>query len=312
MIAFLSNLTAGSTVLWVGRILLFLAAAWVVVRCAVSLFGSREAPEVWGFVSLANGTRYDLTHWENMVGRMRSADVRLNFPSVSRCHAAICRNDQGRWWVYPVNRSSGVLLNGARTTDKAEIKAGDCIAAGGVEMYFFPSSESDEARLARRRTEEQERRRISQVGTLLLVNLCQLLLFLQVFLTAKAEDRLPIAVVFGSLMLLSWALYWVYRAARRTAYELESLVFLLTSVGAAVTAAYAPDALYKQLITVIMGMLLFLLMSGVLRSLHLSIQARWPVAIAAAALLAFNVVLGQRIFGAKNWIAIGSLSFQPS
>ena len=83
-------------------------------------------------------------------------------------------------------------------------------------------------------------------------------------------------------------------------------------MGAAVTAAYAPDALYKQLITVIMGMLLFLLMSGVLRSLHLSIQARWPVAIAAAALLAFNVVLGQRIFGAKNWIAIGSLSFQPS
>ena len=99
MIAFLSNLTAGSTVLWVGRILLFLAAAWVVVRCAISLFGSREAPEVWGFVSLANGARYDLTHWENMVGRMRSADVRLNFPSVSRCHAAICRHDQGHWWV---------------------------------------------------------------------------------------------------------------------------------------------------------------------------------------------------------------------
>ena len=194
MIAFLSHLTAGSTVLWVGRILLFLAAAWVVVRCAISLFGSREAPEVWGFVSLANGARYDLTHWENMVGRMRSADVRLNFPSVSRCHAAICRNDQGHWWVYPVNRSSGVLLNGARTTDKAEIKAGDCIAAGGVEMYFFPSSESDEARLARRRTEEQERRRISQAGTLLGVNLCQLLLFLQVFLAAKAEARAAIGV----------------------------------------------------------------------------------------------------------------------
>ena len=312
MIAFLSNLTAGSTVLWVGRILLFLAAAWVVARCAISLFGSREAPEVWGFVSLANGARYDLTHWENMVGRMRSADVRLNFPSVSRCHAAICRNDQGHWWVYPVNRSSGVLLNGARTTDKAEIKAGDCIAAGGVEMYFFPSSESDEARLARRRTEEQERRRISQAGTLLGVNLCQLLLFLQVFLAAKAEARAAIGVAFGSLMLLSWALYGVYRAARRTAYELESLVFLLISVGAAVTAAYDPSALYKQLITVVMGMLLFLLMSGVLRNLHASMRARWPVAIAAAALLAFNVVLGQRIFGAKNWIAIGSLSFQPS
>ena len=39
------------------------------------LLGNREAPEVWGFVSLSNGARYDLTHWENMVGRMRSADA---------------------------------------------------------------------------------------------------------------------------------------------------------------------------------------------------------------------------------------------
>ena len=148
------------------------------------------------------------------------------------------------------------------------------------------------------------------MGTLLLVNLCQLLLFLQVFLTAKAEDRLPIAVAFGSLMLLSWALYWVYRAARRTAYELESLVFLLISVGAAVTAATPPTPCINSS-SPSSWACSFPALSGVLRSLHLSIQARWPVAIAAAALLAFNVVLGQRIFGAKNWIAIGPSPSSP-
>ena len=78
------------------------------------------------------------------------------------------------------------------------------------------------------------------------------------------------------------------------------------------TAAHDPGSLYKQLITVVIGMALFLLMSGVLRGLGLSIRARWPVAIAAAGLLAFNVVLGERIFGAKNWISVGPLSFQPS
>lgn len=314
MADFFTNLitTALPTVLWVGRIVLFLAAAWVLARCGLSLFGSREAPEVWGFLSLSNGARYDLTHWENMIGRMRSADVRINFPSVSRCHAAICRDDRGQWSVYPVNRGSGVLVNGQRTMEKAPVKAGDCIAVGGVEMYFFPSTESDEAKVARRRAEEQQRRRISPIGTLLLVNLCQLLLFLQVYLPAEAEHRTAVAVSFGGLFLLSWVLLGIYRAARRTAYELECLVFFLISVGAAVTAAYDPGSLYKQLITVVMGMALFLIMSGVLRDLHLSIQARWPVAIAAAVLLAFNVVLGQRIFGAKNWIAIGPLSFQPS
>ena len=295
MSAFFSNLaTALPAALWVGRIVLLAAAAWVLLRCGISLLGNREAPEVWGFVSLSNGARYDLTHWENMVGRMRSADVRVNFPSVSRCHAAICRDDRGQWTVYPVNRSSGVLLNGERTLAAASLKAGDCIAVGGVEMYFFPSTESDEAKVARRRVEEQRHRHTSQAGTLVLVNVCQALLFLQVFLTAQAENRLPMGVAFGGLALLSWVLYGIYRAAQRSAYELESLVFLLISIGAAVTAAYDPASLYKLLITVVMGMVLFLAMSGVLRDLHLSIRARWPVAIAAGALLAFNCLVGKK------------------
>ncbi len=298
--------------LWAGRVLLLLAAVWVLLRCGLSLFGQREEPEVWGFISLSNGARYDLTHWENMIGRMRSADVRVNFPSVSRCHAALCRNDQGQWTVYPVNHSSGVLLNGERKLESAPVKAGDCIAVGGVELYFFPSTETDEAKVARRRAREQKRRRLSPVGTLLTLNLFQVLLFLQVFFTAQPENRLSVALTFAALAALAWGLYGLYRAAQRTAYELETLVFLLISIGAAVTAAYDPDPLLKLVCTVVIGMVLFLLMSGVLRSLHMSIRARWPVAVAAGVLLAFNVVLGERIFGAKNWISIGPLSFQPS
>ena len=313
MAAFLSNMSAAlPAALWAGRVLLLLAAVWVLLRCGLSLFGQREEPEVWGFISLSNGARYDLTHWENMIGRMRSADVRVNFPSVSRCHAALCRNDQGQWTVYPVNHSSGVLLNGERKLESAPVKAGDCIAVGGVELYFFPSTETDEAKVARRRAREQERRRLSPVGTLLTLNLFQVLLFLQVFFTAQPENRLSVALTFGALAALAWGLYGLYRAAQRTAYELETLVFLLISIGAAVTAAYAPASLLKLVCTVVIGMVLFLLMSGVLRSLHMSIRARWPVAVAAGVLLAFNVVLGERIFGAKNWISIGPLSFQPS
>ena len=214
--------------------------------------------------------------------------------------------------MYPVNHSSGVLLNGERKLESAPVKAGDCIAVGGVELYFFPSTETDEAKVARRRAREQKRRRLSPVGTLLTLNLFQVLLFLQVFFTAQPENRLSVALTFGALAALAWGLYGLYRAAQRTAYELETLVFLLISIGAAVTAAYDPDSLLKLVCTVVIGMVLFLLMSGVLRSLHMSIRARWPVAVAAGVLLAFNVVLGERIFGAKNWISIGPLSFQPS
>lgn len=312
MSAFFSQLIADfpPALLWAGRIALSAVAILILLRCGISLFGKKEAPEVWGFLSLTNGTRYDLHHWENMIGRMRSADVRVNFPSVSRCHAAICRDDNANWAVFPVNRNSGVLLNGKHIFDKASLHAGDSIAVGGVELFFFPSTETDEARTARRR--EQSAKRLSPVFTLLLLNLFQFLLALQLLPETDLAAKTAIAVSFGGLMILSWLLYAVYRAAHRSAYELETLVFLLVSVGAAVTAAYDPPMLYKQLVTVVLGIILFLALSGILRDLKRSIQARWPVSIAAAVLLAFNVALGERIFGAKNWVSIGPLSFQPS
>ncbi len=49
-----------------------------------------------------------------------------------------------------------------------------------------------------------------------------------------------------------------------------------------------------------------------MQSLPLALKLRWPLVAAASALLAFNVLFGQRIFGAKNWIAIGPITFQPS
>lgn len=312
MADFFTNLLSGAipAALWGGRVLAVVLAVWILIRCAVSLFGDRETPEIWGFLSLSNGARYDLTHWENMIGRMRSADVRINFPSVSRCHAAICRDDSGSWTVYPVNRSSGVLLNGQRTMDAAPLHAGDSIAVGGVEMFFFPSSETDEARNIRRR--QRTEKRVSPVFSLILLTLFQLMMLVQSLPGQDSSGLRAAAITFGGLALLSWGLYALYRAAKRTAYELETLVFLLITVGAAVTAAYDPGSLYKLLITIIMGMTLFLLLSGLLRDLTRSIKARWPISVAAGALLAFNVLVGERIFGAKNWVAIGPVTFQPS
>ena len=61
-----------------------------------------------------------------------------------------------------------------------------------------------------------------------------------------------------------------------------------------------------------MGLLAFVLLGLFLRDLAIAKKLRWPVAIAACALLAFNVLFGQQLFGARNWVSIGPLSFQPS
>lgn len=294
---------------WLGRAAACVIAILIVVRCARSLF-AKEEQELWGFVSLGSGVRYELNHWENTIGRAKSADVRLNFPSVSRSHAALCRDDSGHWRIYPINTKNGVLLNGKRTMDPADVQRGDVISVGGVELYFFPADEMQEAQLAQRRT--RPGKTVSAGGTLWLLTLLQALLLIQFLPSMTEETFLPIVIAFGGLCGIMWGLYAVYRLWHRVAYEAETLAFFLTTLGLAVIAAYSPSALLKQLIAAALGIFLFIVLSLCLRSLPFAVKLRWPAAAAAAALLAFNVVFGQRIFGAKNWVSIGPISFQPS
>lgn len=311
MQAFFTGLLAAAIpiLLSLGRIVMAVLAIWIVIRCTRSLFEPQEQ-EHWGVMTLANGARYDLCHWENVIGRAKNADVRVNFPSVSRNHAAVCRDDGGDWTLYPLQSRNGILLNGQRVDGPAPLEHGDVIAVGGVELYFFPSDTKQEAQLAEQRAKAG--RAVSAAATLWLLTGFQGLALVQLLPSFTAENYLPILVGFGGLCAAMWLLYAVYRLWKRTAYELETLSFLLTTIGFAIAAAYAPSTLYKELAAVVLGLVIFLMLSVALRSLPLAVRLRWPAAIAGGGLLVFTLLLGQRIFGAKNWIAIGPLTVQPS
>ena len=311
MQAFFTGLLAAAVpiLLSLGRIVMAVLAIWIVIRCTRSLFEPQEQ-EHWGVMTLANGARYDLCHWENVIGRAKNADVRVNFPSVSRSHAAVCRDDGGDWTLYPLQSRNGILLNGQRVDGPVPLERGDVIAVGGVELYFFPAGTQEEAALAEQRAKAG--RAVSAAATLWLLTGFQGLALVQLLPSFTAENYLPILVGFGGLCAAMWLLYAVYRLWKRTAYELETLSFLLTTIGFAIAAAYAPSALYKELAAVVLGLVIFLMLSVALRSLPLAVRLRWPAAIAGGGLLVFTLLLGQRIFGAKNWIAIGPLTVQPS
>lgn len=311
MQAFFTGLLAAAIpiLLSLGRIVMAVLAIWTVIRCTRSLFEPQEQ-EHWGVMTLANGARYDLCHWENVIGRAKNADVRVNFPSVSRSHAAVCRDDGGNWTLYPLQSRNGILLNGQRVDGPVPLERGDVIAVGGVELYFFPAGTQEEAALAEQRAKAG--RAVSAAATLWLLTGFQGLALVQLLPSFTAENYLPILVGFGGLCAAMWLLYAVYRLWKRTAYELETLSFLLTTIGFAIAAAYAPSTLYKELATVVLGLVIFLMLSVALRSLPLAVRLRWPAAIAGGGLLVFTLLLGQRIFGAKNWIAIGPLTVQPS
>ena len=290
-------------ILWLFRGVTAGLAVWLLVRCCKSLFRGRDR-ESWGFVTLSNGARYELYHWENVIGRARRADIRVNFPSVSRTHAILQRDDGGTWRVDPINRSSGVLLNGNRTLEPANLNPGDSIALGGVELFFFPSEQPQHT--------GQPKKRPNPVGSLWLLTFIQLLLWGQFAPGFGAENIYPVSAGFFGLCGLGWVLYAVSRKLHRRQFDLETLALLLTTVGFAITAAWDPGALYKQLAAVALGMGIYCVLVWLLGRLQLAVKLRWPTAGLAAALLAFNLVIGERIFGAKNWISVGPISFQPS
>ena len=88
-----------AAVTFLSRWLLPLLAIVIVVRIAVSLLRWKREPEVWGHIALPGGIMLPINHWENLIGRAKGADILINYPSVSRNHAVLVREDDGSWTI---------------------------------------------------------------------------------------------------------------------------------------------------------------------------------------------------------------------
>ncbi len=302
--------SSGGLVPLVLHVLAAALALLVVLRCGRSLLRGKLEQEVWGFFCLPDGAQLNLIHWENTIGRARGCDVVLNYPTVSRTHAAITRDDRGEWTVFPLSGKNPVYCNGEPVQGSRVLREGDELTLGGLSMSFFPSTPEEERRQAVRRT--RPGRKISPTLTLVLVTLFQAILTVELLSSMGAEYRREILLAFGLLSAAMWGMYFIYRAGHRTGYEVETLAFFLTTLSLEMTATKLPDTLLKQMAAVGVGLVLFFALSLALRNLDLAKKLRWPMAGCAAALLAFNVLFGARLFGARNWVSLGPLSFQPS
>ena len=117
------------------RFLFPVLAILILYRAVRSLLKIPHTPETWGQLSLPNGAPILLTHWENIIGRSKTADVYLNYPSISRQHAALCRGKDENWTIYDLGSKGGTLVNGEKVEDSAPVKLGDSIMLGGVRPW---------------------------------------------------------------------------------------------------------------------------------------------------------------------------------
>lgn len=293
----------------VSKGMLILSSVLILVRCLRSLLSERYEPEVWAWLQLGKD-KLPVTHWENLLGRSRSADIRVDRSRVSRVHAVLVRGRRGVWTVYDVFGKGGVWLNGTLIgAGGAVVQSGDVINLAGTPLRFTDMTAEKLRKLEKKRAGRGKR--LSPFLTLLALSVFQLFLLLQHALSGNGP-MLQIALAFAALIALEWFCFSSMRLLGRSGFEIETLAFYLSSLGMSVAASAAPEELYKQILLTVAGVALLLLTGWWLRSLRRVTAVRGFAALAALALLAVNVVFSEEILGARNWLSFGGYSFQPS
>jgi len=301
-----------SYVTMVFRFILPLLAIIIVTRCIRSLLSEKSEAESWGYLIMPNMARISLNHWENVIGRAKTSDVYMEYPTLSRSHAAVIRDDKGNWRVYDVESKTGVIVNGVKISGAAgaAIKTRDVIELGGVELVFVAADETSEYEQAAQRT--RPGKVFKQRTTLLFVTEFQLLLGLQLCISKGSALTAALPLSFMALITLMWLCYVLTRAMRRVSFEIETIAFFLCSIGMSVTASSSPVELYRQVLLLALGIGLFFALGWFLRDLDRAKKMRPPIATAGLMLLAVNLLFGRTVYGARNWLVIAGISFQPA
>ena len=284
-------------------------SAILLLRCVLPLLTFRREPEIWAWLNMTDGSQIPITHWENVIGRSKSSDVTIDFPTVSRNHAVLTRYDDGSWTITDAGSKDGTLVNG-RKVQICALKPKDRISIGGVEMQLQPITEHQEARQAELRTKAASG--WDSMANLMMLSILQCLMLLGFLLGGEQETIASVLMGFGGIFLSQWLLYIFYCMIRRKSFEVETMAFFLCTMGMAAIATVKPGETVKQLAAMALGVVTFLVIGWSLRDLERAKVVRYLATVAGVGFLMVTLVFGTEYYGAKNWLVIGGLSLQPS
>ena len=278
-------------------------------RCLHLLITFRREPEIWGWLQVGSESAYPLTHWENVIGRAKSCDVVIDFPTVSRNHAVLTRYDDGSWTITDTGSKSGTLVNGQAVSIHA-LGRDDVMNIGGLDVTLTPITPRQ------KRIQAHYRRRAggqaANIANLLLLTVFQVLVCLGFLMTGTPGHLASVFWGFAGIAVVQWALLIFYLAIKRSAFEVETIAFFLCTMGMAVISTVVPGETVKQLISMVLGVGFFLLVGWTLRDLERAKQVRYIAAVLGVGLLVFTLIFGDQQNGAKAWIRIAGMNLQPS
>lgn len=291
------------------RYLIPILAVILLIRVVRPLLTFRREPEIWAWLHLQNGKRIPITHWESVIGRSKRSDIVLDMQTVSRNHAVLIRYADGSWTVSDAGSKGGVFVNSERV-EICAIGPEDVINIGGVEMCLMPITRRQEIRLSQIRTSASAPR--VSIANLLVLTAIQLFCCIGYLFNGDISQSVSVFWGFAGIVICQWMLLGFYLIIRKSSFELETIALFLCTVGMAALAAVKPSECVKQLISMVLGMGLFLAVGWSLRDLDRARMIRIYTGVAGVLLLVITLVFGREYHGAKNWLMIGGMSIQPS
>ena len=282
----------------------------IMLRCIRSMLSSGYESETWATARFGRES-VPVTHWENLIGRSRAADIWLEREDVGRLQAVLRRFDDGSWRLYDVFGRGGVWVDGQGAgPDGLSVRDESVIRLGNTRLRLQNMSEEKRGTLEKKRTAAGKR--VSPALTLLELTIFELLLLFQHLLLGPEERAVQITLGFAVLALLQWACYYAMRLIGRSGFEVETIAFYLSAIGVSVTASAAPQDMFRQSLLILAAFVLFVLLGLWLRDLRRVERTRTLAAVLALGLLALNILTSDSVNGAKSWLQIAGFSFQPS
>jgi cell division protein FtsW (lipid II flippase) len=145
-----------------------------------------------------------------------------------------------------------------------------------------------------------------------LILLFQVLGGLQLFFSMGAEVNPTVPLSFFLFILAECVHYSILNWRGWEHLELELLCYFLCGLSLSVTASATPDSLFTQLGAILLGFAVYTVLVVILRDLERAERLKYFLAAVALLLLALNLAMGETRFGAKRWLSLGIVTFQPS
>ena len=155
-------------------------------------------------------------------------------------------------------------------------------------------------------------RQLSAAGLLGIVMVFELAAFALLSLRDETFDFMALEFGVGliAVLLIQYVIMqWISRYTDRFILVIANL---LAAIGMIVQYRLSPDIAVKQLVWFCIGMVCMVLCSLLMRAKNFFRTMNIPLMVLSIGILAVLLIVGEENGGAKNWIIIGGVSFQPS